>query len=515
MVEDRQIDRMLLRPEIADSWLRSRRLGVDPFLQQSEVTSLAQLPHFDDNRLLLKNADSYLKRLYNTVIGSDFVLCLVDRNGYILDMMGDRTMLSRVERIAMVPGSNWAEPTVGSGGIGISLTTAQPAQVTSMEHYIQICHGLTCSAAPVLDRNGSVLGVVNITADCKQFHPHTLGMTVAAADAISTDIIHRQHYEAFRFESAESAATRTRGGNAASYRFDQIIGESAVMQRTIARARRMATDGGHILITGESGTGKELFAQAIHNESTRQRAPFVAVNSAAIPSELAASEYFGYVEGAFTGARRNGAPGKFEQANGGTLFLDEIGDMPAAQQAALLRVIEELQVVRIGGQKAIPVDVRIISASNQALADKLRQGSFRSDLFYRLCGLVIELPPLRKREGDAALLAQHFAARFAPERTVSFSEEALQKLASYDWPGNVRELQNVVRQALFEAAGDRVEAGDIRFSGSALPAAGDLSLKNMEDNLIRRAMEQSGGNVNEAAELLGISARTLYRRLQE
>jgi len=278
-----------------------------------------------------------------------------------------------------------------------------------------------------------------------------------------------------------------------------------------------------VLILGESGTGKELVARAIHQHSPRSKRPFVAVNCGAIPKELVESELFGHVRGAFTGAERD-RPGLFEQADGGTLFLDEVGDMSAAMQSRLLRVLEEGKVRRVGGERALPVDVRIVAATHRDLSAEIKAGRFRQDLFYRLQVLSIEIPPLRERTGDVPLLVAHFLERIAAERQRPpwvVDEDALALFTRYHWPGNVRELQNAL-QRLSLLAGSRAISAALIASDPVLsrslsrPAAGEkpaFSLASAERDQVRNALAASGGNRKAAAVLLGVSRATLYRKL--
>ncbi len=232
-------------------------------------------------------------------------------------------------------------------------------------------------------------------------------------------------------------------GHVAKHSFSQIAGTSPEIQKAVTLARRFARTELAILLEGESGSGKELFAQSIHTESARSGAPFVAINFAALPETLAESELFGYEEGAFTGALRGGRPGLFEEAHNGTIFLDEIGDAPLELQTKLLRVLEEKEVRHVGGRAVIPVNVRVVAATNKDLAQMMRQGQFRSDLFYRLCACPLRIPPLRRRQGDMFMLLQEFAVRQSGKKLV-LDRKTQDFLGSYPWPGNVRELQNVV-----------------------------------------------------------------------
>ena len=269
-----------------------------------------------------------------------------------------------------------------------------------------------------------------------------------------------------------------------------------------------------VLILGESGTGKELFARAVHNLSPRRKGRFVAINCAAIPENLLESELFGHEKGAFTGAHKQ-TIGKVEMASGGTLFLDEIGDMPSPLQAKLLRFLQERVVERIGGREEIPVDVRVVCATNQDLGALIQSGGFRQDLFYRIGEVSLSVPPLRERHGGIAVLAQVFLRRFASEQGKAlrgFSTDALAAIESYRWPGNVRELENKVKTAVVMSDGPMVTAADLGLQdgGSELL----LNLKEVRACAERRAVQQAvalaGGNISRASELLGITRPTLY-----
>ncbi|HWR39463.1 MAG TPA: sigma 54-interacting transcriptional regulator [Patescibacteria group bacterium] len=314
-------------------------------------------------------------------------------------------------------------------------------------------------------------------------------------------------------------------GAEARFVFSDIVGQSPVMLRTIHLAQVAARSMSTVLIQGESGTGKELFAQAIHTASSPGQ-PFVAINCAAIPETLIESELFGYEGGAFTGASRNGRPGKFELANGGTIFLDEIGEMPLNIQAVLLRVLQERCIQRIGGVRSIPVNVRILAATNKNLALEARQGNFRQDLYYRLNIFKIDVPPLRARIDDIALLVDHFVSCMAVRYNKSVrgvSQPVLKKLQEYSWPGNIRQLENVLERALNFADGPLIEEQHLPdFLQEEIdhsPSRPDtrpttMNLDSCEQRLINDALRQTGER-QKAAELLGISRSTLYRRLKK
>ncbi|HEY8347233.1 MAG TPA: sigma 54-interacting transcriptional regulator [Symbiobacteriaceae bacterium] len=318
-------------------------------------------------------------------------------------------------------------------------------------------------------------------------------------------------------------------GLTARYSFADLEGSSPALTEVVARARRYARSDLTVLITGESGTGKEVFAQAIHNASPRAEGPFVAVNCAAIPANLLESELFGYEEGAFTGARRGGAQGVFELAHGGTLFLDEIGEMPATLQASLLRALQERRIRRVGGSRLIPVDVRVIAATNRDLGQMVREGQFREDLYYRLNVLTLHLPPLRERAGDLPVLVRSILDRLGGP---PMPPEACRLLETYPWPGNVRELENflqryallaeeaedpvdLVARMLAEARSQRgLDAGGPRREPHSLTVRVG-TLAEMEREILVQLDRVMGHDRTRLSRLLGISRTTLWKRLRE
>ncbi|MEN6461494.1 MAG: sigma 54-interacting transcriptional regulator, partial [Syntrophomonas sp.] len=319
-----------------------------------------------------------------------------------------------------------------------------------------------------------------------------------------------------------------------------IIGQSPVLLKTIRMATMAAGGKSNILLEGESGTGKEVFAQSIHNQSSRSKGPFVAVNCGAIPRELIGSELFGYAEGAFTGAKRGGRPGKFELASGGTLFLDEIGDMPLDQQVALLRVLQERSLTRIGDDKVIPVDVRIICATNKNLSKEVQKGSFRQDLYYRLNVVSIKIPPLRERRDDIPILFNYMLNAIGQEvssKIRSVKPEVMILLQEYDWPGNVRELQNVVERIVnindgdvvtLEHLPDSIEIFNGENTAEIIQWSPSLETDGLSERDKRRYLQEIkerqriielldhfGGNISQVSREMSISRSTLYRRMQQ
>ncbi|MCT4606165.1 MAG: sigma 54-interacting transcriptional regulator [Marinisporobacter sp.] len=312
----------------------------------------------------------------------------------------------------------------------------------------------------------------------------------------------------------------------AKYSFQDLVGESPSMSVVKDMAMKVAKTSSNVLITGESGTGKELFAHAIHNASNRYLGPFVKINCAAIPAELLESELFGYEDGAFTGAKKGGKEGKFELANGGTILLDEIGDMPITMQAKLLRVLQEKEVERLGGNVIRKIDVRIISSTNKDLEDLVEKGKFREDLFYRLNVMAIKIPPLRERKEDIEALSNELKMKLSNRLDIyveGISQKSIEILKKYDWPGNVRELENVIERAI------NLLDSDLIIKSKHLPKrltknsqkiypienkALKVMVEEMEKDMIIAYLKQNDGNKYQTAKALGISRVGLYKKLK-
>jgi PAS domain S-box-containing protein len=432
-------------------------------------------------------ANEYLRTVINSV--SDGIVA-IDSNGFIKEINSEAanilatdSLFARGKDIQIFVGKQPLFRKV--------LTDGKP--VTDMETTMETRRGYAqchISAKPIRRADGQVVGVVATLKEMKKLQRVVNQIT----------------------------------GAEARFNFANILGESSSMQRAIHLAQVAARNMHTVLIQGESGTGKELFAQAIHNASITGQ-PFIALNCAAIPETLIESELFGYEGGSFTGANRNGRPGKFELANDGTIFLDEIGEMPLNIQAVLLRVLQERSVVRIGGHRPTPINVRVIAATSKDLAIEVPKGNFRQDLFYRLNVFEIRIPPLRERSGDIAGLVDHlvrtFSARYGKSVT-GVSLPVLKRLCTYHWPGNVRQLENVVERAISLVDGEIIEEQhlpDFLFAEPHRPIdefsfdGRTANIDGVEKEAILEAVRHFGER-QQAARSLGISRSTLYRRLK-
>lgn len=613
---------------------RSRQYAINPEqIYSRKIISGEQLTQkITQNQELILIAEPFMDQLYDFVKGSNFLLILTDATGCILNILGDEAILNEAFLLQIVPGVYMDEPSIGTNAIALALTEGKPVQVSGSEHLLKAYHRWTCSAAPLYNPKGELIGTLNLTGYSEMVHSHTLGMVAAAANAIekmfqiksyneeliiaknytetiidsiaagilTTDLDgtiktinqhvttmfgytdteirkmkiwelfegwervinailshqpfldedvfvnsrknrlqfnlsaypifdHQQKVRAIIFVFKEIKKVRKLAnkimGRQAIYTFDKIIGQAPNFLKVIEFAKKMADSRSNILIMGESGTGKELFAQAIHNCSERREEPFIAINCGAIPRSLIESELFGYEEGAFTGAKRSGHPGKFEIADGGSIFLDEIGEMPLDMQTRLLRVIEEGTVSRIGSTKEIVVDVRIIAATNKDLAEEVKKGNFRKDLFYRLNVLPLKLPPLRDRKGDIPLLIDFFMQRISKKlnkKPISIPKDYLATLINYEWPGNIRELENLIELIintesipLILGTNPPLDA-DNYYSSSNLSDSvetKDLKLDEVERDYIMKILAKYNNNISLAAKVLDIGRNTLYRKL--
>jgi len=619
-----------VRREILRSWLRCRDSFVDPHKGFNEklLTYNALKERYNDVREMINVAKPMMQSLYSSVKGSGYIIMLHDQDGVLLELFGDIGMRRLAESLDVVPGATCDENIVGTTAPGISLKEKIPAQVFFKEHFCMPYHHWTCSAAPIIDPEGRLIGALNLTGLYDKVHPHTLGLVVAAAKAIERELCYRSvhnklkktyHYidtlinsmsegmisfndrgeikhinsvcaDMLGFTIEECLGTpinkviknaeiitglvvrersitdkrlsiSTEKGTVkvnatlkavkdgdknsvtyigtfheigkvqrtvhhstnltAHYTFDDLVFVSQEMQNVIDYAHKISINGSTVLIEGESGTGKELLAQAIHNNSKRNKKPFVVVNCAALPKELIHSELFGYEEGAFTGARKGGKPGKFELANGGTIFLDEIGDMPLEVQANMLRVLQEKQFMRVGGSENIDLDILVIAATNKQLMSEVEKGNFRLDLFYRLNIVPIKIPALRERPQDILPLARYFLDRQClcmgmPQAFLSLEVE--KNFLSYHWPGNIRELENIITRIVNNLEGETIDIDKLPSEFQHIKS-GEIGLviplEDLERKAIVDALSHFESNISRTAHSLGITRATLYKKIKK
>ncbi len=620
----------IVRNEILRSWLRCRDSYIDPHTGYN--STIMPYDHFkeryNDASELINVSMPFMRALYSSVKGSGFIVMLVDKDGVILELLGDMGMRRYAESLDAVPGSSCDESMIGTTAPGICLKEKIPVRVFYKEHFCTHLHYWACSAAPIFDPQGRLLGSLDISSLYENYHPYTLGMVIATVKAIERELSYRvinnrlkksyhyidtiinsmsegmilfnekgevnhinaacanllgvsiqechgisirkiiknaetitgimakqqdtcdkkvslltergikevnanfkvakdEHESSFTYMvtlneigKLQRKTTKHVGLNT-YYTFDDIIFASKEMQDIIAYAQKISMTNSTVLIEGESGTGKELLAQAIHNYSDRNNKPFMVVNCAALPKELIHSELFGYEDGSFTGARKGGKPGKFELANDGTIFLDEIGDMPLEVQANMLRVLQEKQFMRIGGNQSIALDIRIIAATNKQLTSEVEKGNFRLDLFYRLNTVPIKMPALRERPDDIPPLVQYFLKRECLNmgRSQTFlSSEAEKMFLSYQWPGNIRELENIIVRIVNVFEGEVIDIDDLpielRSSGPD-ESYSVISLEELERNAIISALNYYGQNISRAAQALGITRATLYKKIKK
>lgn len=619
-----------IRKSIEASKERCRLRNLDTELKYSRkiIEGAALQRVLKRNRELIELSKPFIEHLYNFVKGSNFFTILTDESGCILNVIGDEGILEEAFAIKMIPGAYMDEENIGTNAMSLALTEKKPIQISGEDHYIKAYHKWTCSAAPIMDANNKLIGVLDLTGYYDSVNSHTLGMVVAAVNAIEkmleiieynkklesakiyTDTIidsipagimtsdldgniitvnkhmlylfgyteeeMKQKKAYSLFEDWDNAIKAIRlndnyldedvfvnsrknvlqynlsvypirdikenlngvvyvfkevrkvrklankiMGRQAIYTFDKIIGNNKEFLKTIEFAKQIADSRSTILIMGESGTGKEVFAQSIHNYSNRRNETFVALNCGAIPKNLIESELFGYEEGAFTGAKKNGHPGKFEIADGGTIFLDEVGEMPLDMQTRLLRVIEEGTVCRIGSTKEIVVDVRIIAATNKDLVEEVNRGNFRKDLFYRLNVLPLRLPALRERKDDIPLLIDYFMNKISKrinKKVIELTKDYLKELIEYDWPGNIRELENLIELMLNTGSIDynHIKSKKPINSENYIDIEeAEFNLEKVEKEIIIKALKRFKGNITNCAKALGIGRNTLYRKISK
>lgn len=590
------------------------------------------------NKEVLRVAAPFMENLYDFLRGSGYILVLTDRDGCILSVIGDNEIVKAAAELDMIVGAYMDERSIGTNAMGTAISENSPIQISAREHFIAAYHRWTCSAAPIHNTFGEIIGTLNLTGASNLVHSHTLGLVVAAVRSIEyqlkSEVAQNKLREAYQYNTTimdsissgiiavdsqgiiksinntacrmlkaskstlvnnsissfipewtsimeqlfsrhifqdEEISINIEGnrekyninthpinddisnpigcvitlkemqkvinlvnrytGMRARYTFEDIIGSSQI-SNIIGYAKQVANSPSTVLIEGESGTGKEVLAQAIHNYSDRRDNGFVAINCGAISKNLIESELFGYDEGAFTGAKKGGHPGKFELANGGTLFLDEIGEMPLDMQVNLLRVLQEGYITRVGGNKYIPVNVRIIAATNRNLKKEVERGNFRQDLYYRISVIPILMPSLRERKADIKALAEHFlkikAAKLGRD-VEPLNSKIIEWMLNNEWYGNIRELENFVEKYIIlkdRAILDMEDGFSVNnnseelITTDAMPKEDvesmfNCSLNNLEKKAIQVVLKKFNNNITKASEVLGIGRNTLYLKMKK
>jgi len=620
--------------EVAESWIRSKNYGVDPFakyhgyrLPAPERKKLAE-----KKKMLMETAIPMMKKYLSLLSVTGYGMLLTDENGVVLYIQGADERAADKEF-----GTVLNEQVAGTNAHSLCAILRKPVQFIGPYNYCVELDQNIVSSTPIFF-NGQVVGTLTLyqlladeTKDTYNMQVHSLGWITSLAAAIENQlkllqanqelsvnhgileatlsvveggiitlnkdgiIVHvnreganilgqepdgilgKHYFRYIKEERVENCLKKglsiadqdisiarngiekqymmrvtpvitKEGGNlngtvihlskmenikklvndwrgaTATYTFDDIKYKSSLMRDTVELAKQYASIKANVLIQGESGTGKELFAHAIHNLS-RPEGPFIAINCSAMPRNLIESELFGYEGGAFTGAERKGRPGLIELAHGGTLFLDEIGDMPLELQPVLLRVLESKKVMRVGGRRYIPVDFRVICATNKDLRAMIQKGTFREDLYYRLAVLKLQIPPLRERREDIGELVKYFINNISAKmgcRCPTVSPQAMEIIQRYDWPGNVRQLENALVCAVSTAAKGVIEVKHlpedivhpVSAGGEPLWNRTPMSLEELEKMAIAQAMRQTGNNVAQAAEMLQIGKSTLYKKLK-
>lgn len=619
-------DSGVVAPPILRSWQRCAAGGVAPYAHfDLPASPRTTNPHHDS---LLAFVRPSMEDLYQFMEGSGFVVLLADAQLTLVELIGDAGVAAQVHAAGLGAGSVWREDQIGTAALNLALYDAQPVQTGGAEHFCAALHPFACSAAPLFDADGQAIGVLGVLGLASSAHAHTLGMVIAAAQALHVqarnnvllgetndnlselnaaieamseglvildgagqikkinsragqllglahrsaaghlladllvvvpddlcealeqraEIVDRELIFVGRKgtttalcslrpvwnrnrrylgglltlrspETVQRLVQRVVGAQA-RFSFADIPGESAGIQHALREARVASGTQQPVLLIGEGGVGKELFAHAIHNASARANGPFVVLNCAAVPRALLLGELLGY-EGSQRNERAEGRPGRLELANGGTLLLQEIGELSFEAQTVLLRAVESNGLVRIGGRRAVPLDVRVIATSIRPLHDAVSEGRFRAELFVRLGMQAIAIPPLRERGDDVLLILDRMLNSMNQRlgKQTLLAPDALATLLAYPWPGNVRELETTLEQLLHEAEKSVITVADLLPALRDAVAAPQASLHEhhaaSEREAILRAGRDTSGHLGRAAEQLGISRATLWRKMKQ
>ncbi|EEK50357.1 sigma-54-dependent Fis family transcriptional regulator [Bacillus cereus ATCC 10876] len=599
-IDEGVLDSNRINERISESWYRCKQANVNPHMSKGQkiLSSVFFQEQKKKSEIFLDIALPQIQNMRKTIDELQMMALLIDPDGYVLSLSGNKQTLKRAKHINFIEGVKWTEAAVGTNAIGTALEIEEAIMISGTEHYSVVSHSWSCAAAPIHNDDGKLIGVLNFSCPIEFSHPYMLGMVTSMAHAIERECSIRVHQNELhlihRFldviDSDEqvvicnhrdvivsaSKSVRERINNWSRMKLEELMhhgletkleipvysnermigkcmylkenkqmntysaltfikgitfsgvtGTSRAFQHTLEEIKLVSPTDASVYVCGETGVGKEYVARAIHENSPRKDGPFIAVNCGSLPKELMESELFGYAEGAFTGARRQGYKGKFEQANGGTLFLDEIGEVPPEMQVALLRVLQERTITPIGSSKSVPVNIRIITATHKDLLRLVEEGKFRQDLYYRLHVYPLYVPSLIERKEDIPYFIQHFCER--KNWNVVFPKSIYNQFLQHTWPGNIRELVNVLERIYILSQGREICEKQVVFLLQTMRGNQqqlELQVENKTEHTLHfrekiqrdsmiEALQKTNGNVSLAAKLLNVPRSTFYKRMQK
>ncbi|PFB79683.1 sigma-54-dependent Fis family transcriptional regulator [Bacillus thuringiensis] len=599
-VNEGVLDSNRINQRISESWHRCKQANVNPHMNKGQkiLSSNIFQEQKKKSEIFLDIALPQIQNMRKTIDELQMMALLIDPDGYVLSLSGNKQTLKRAKHINFIEGVKWTESAVGTNAIGTALEIEEAIMISGTEHYTVASHSWSCAAAPIHNDDGKLIGVLDFSCPIEFSHPYMLGMVTSIAHAIERECSIRVHQNELhlihRFldviDSDEqvvicnhrdviisaSKSVRERINNWSRMKLEELMhhgletkleipvysnermigkcmylkenkqmntysaltfikgitfsgvtGTSRAFQHTLEEIKLVSPTDASVYVCGETGVGKEYVARAIHENSPRKDGPFIAVNCGSLPKELMESELFGYAEGAFTGARRQGYKGKFEQANGGTLFLDEIGEVPPEMQVALLRVLQERTITPIGSSKLVPVNIRIITATHKDLLRLVEEGKFRQDLYYRLHVYPLYVPSLIERKEDIPYFIQHFCER--KNWNVAFPKSIYNQFLQHTWPGNIRELVNVLERIYILSQGREICEKQVAFLLQTMRGNQqqlELQVENKTEHTLNfrkkiqrdsmiEALQKTNGNVSLAAKLLNVPRSTFYKRMQK
>ncbi|PEL35567.1 sigma-54-dependent Fis family transcriptional regulator [Bacillus toyonensis] len=594
------LDSNRINERISESWHRCKQANVNPHMNKGQkiLSSNIFQEQKKKSEIFLDIALPQIQNMRKTIDELQMMALLIDPDGYVLSLSGNKQTLKRAKHINFIEGVKWTEAAVGTNAIGTALEIEEAIMISGTEHYSVASHSWSCAAAPIHNDDGKLIGVLDFSCAIEFSHPYMLGMVTSIAHAIERECSIRVHQNELhlihRFldviDSDEqvvicnhrdvivsaSKSVRERVTNWSRMKledlmrygletkleipvysnermigkcmylkenkqmntysaftfikgitFSGVTGTNKAFQHTLEEIKLVSPTDASVYVCGETGVGKEYVARAIHENSPRKDGPFIAVNCGSLPKELMESELFGYAEGAFTGARRQGYKGKFEQANGGTLFLDEIGEVPSEMQVALLRVLQERTITPIGSSKEVTVNIRIITATHKDLLRLVEEGKFRQDLYYRLHVYPLYVPSLLERKEDIPYFIQHFCER--KNWNVVFPKSICNQFLQHTWPGNIRELVNVLERIYILSQGREICEKQVAFLLQTMMGNQqqlELQVENKTEHTLNfrekiqrdsmiEALQKTNGNVSLAVKLLDVPRSTFYKRMQK